>query len=137
MLPTFQISFGKDSNLLDLVLTESCNRIFCVEHLPPLGGIEHGHHVLNFKYSYKKNSKRNSTQLKNKLLYRNGKYDDLSKYFSSFDWDNEFMNLDANVCYIKWMDIYYSGQWRSVMEAKYANEYPKVRKKTQKVSQNF
>ncbi len=32
---------------------------------------------------------------------------------------------------------YDSRQWRSVMEAKYANENPKVRKKTQKVSQNF
>jgi hypothetical protein len=45
LLPTFQVSFGSVSNLLDLVLSESNNRIDCLKHLPPLGGFEHGHHL--------------------------------------------------------------------------------------------
>ena len=50
--PTFQIKTGCERNVLDLIITECENRIFLVKHLPPLGGIEHGHHVITFNYSF-------------------------------------------------------------------------------------
>ena len=47
--PTFQIKFGVESNVLDLIITENDNRVISINHHPPLGGIEHGHHVISFR----------------------------------------------------------------------------------------
>ena len=55
--PTFQVKLGSDSNVLDLIITECENRLFLVKHFPPLGGIDHGHHVITFNYSYINNIK--------------------------------------------------------------------------------
>ncbi|XP_065658620.1 uncharacterized protein LOC136083141 [Hydra vulgaris] len=74
LLPTFQVSFGFDTNLLDLVLTENRNRVFSLNHLPPLGN-----------------------------------YEELSKYFTSFNWENEFKDLNASQAYKKWLSIYHTG----------------------------
>ena len=41
LMPTFQVDFGSESNILDLVLSESGNRISYLKHYPPLGGIAH------------------------------------------------------------------------------------------------
>ena len=72
LLPTFQVSYGSESNLLDLVLSESNNRIDNLKHLPPLGGIEHGHHVLNFNYNFKNEKIDSETEGKHKILFKSG-----------------------------------------------------------------
>ena len=72
--PTFQIKTGCESNVLDLIITECENRIFLVKHLPPLGGIEHGHHVITFNYSFL-NSHKEKPITKKKILYKKGDYD--------------------------------------------------------------
>jgi hypothetical protein len=109
LLPTFQVSFGSESNLLDLILSENGNRINCLEHLPPLGGISHGHHVLRFNYSFKDERINGKSQIKQKLLFKRGNYSELSEYFSSFNWEKEFQDLDANECYKKWLKVYHLG----------------------------
>lgn len=109
LLPTFQVCLGSESNLLDLILSENGNRINCLEHLPPLGGISHGHHVLRFNYSFKDENTDGKSQVKQKLLFKRGNYSELSEYFSSFNWEKEFQDLDANECYKKWLKIYNLG----------------------------
>jgi hypothetical protein len=94
LLPTFQVSFESERNLLDLILSENGNRINCLEHLPPLGGISHGHHVLRFNYSFKDERINGKSQIKQKLLFKRGNYSELSEYFSSFNWEKEFQDLD-------------------------------------------
>jgi hypothetical protein len=47
--PSFQNNIGEMTNVLDLILTECKNRVFELIHLPPLGGINHGHHIIKFK----------------------------------------------------------------------------------------
>ena len=94
-MPNFQVSFGYECNLLDLVMSESINRINWLKHLPPLGGIEHGHHVLNFNYYYQHEQGLRETMQKCKLLFKRGKYAELSNYFTSFNWEKDLMDLDA------------------------------------------
>ena len=96
-------------NVQKVVLSDSNNRIDCLKHLPPLGGIEHGHHVLNFKYNFKDDRIDSQTKGKHKILFKKGKYKELSVYFSSFNWENEFQDLNANDCYKKWLSIYHVG----------------------------
>nr|XP_047141316.1 uncharacterized protein LOC124816250 [Hydra vulgaris] len=89
--PSFQVKFGIDTNILDLILTDNSNRVYFLEHFPPLGGIDHGHHILKFRFGlsvnecYKKwlrkyeigcekyiptlNLDKNSFQLKNNSLW--------------------------------------------------------------------
>nr|XP_047132600.1 uncharacterized protein LOC124811285 [Hydra vulgaris] len=89
--PSFQVKFGIDTNILDLILTDNSNRVYFHEHFPPLGGIDHGHHILKFRFGlsvnecYKKwlrkyeigcekyiptlNLDKNSFQLKNNSLW--------------------------------------------------------------------
>nr|XP_047141010.1 uncharacterized protein LOC124816050 [Hydra vulgaris] len=48
--PSFQVKFGIDTNILDVILTDNSNRVYFLEHFPPLGGIDHGHHILKFRF---------------------------------------------------------------------------------------
>ncbi|XP_065654666.1 uncharacterized protein LOC136081289 [Hydra vulgaris] len=38
-----------------------------------------------------------------------GNYEELSKYFTSFNWENEFKDLNASQAYKKWLSIYHTG----------------------------
>nr|XP_047135243.1 uncharacterized protein LOC124812503 [Hydra vulgaris] len=89
--PSFQVKFGIDTNILDLILTDNSNRVYFLEHFPPLGGIDYGHHILKFriglsvnecyekwlrkyeigceKYIQTLNLDKNSFQLKNNSLW--------------------------------------------------------------------
>ena len=89
-------------------ISECENRIFLVKHFPPLGGIDHGHHVITFNYSYINNIKENEA-IKKKLLYNKGDYEKLNYYFDNINWSNEYSNLNANESYNKWLSIYNCG----------------------------
>ena len=107
--PSFQANFGINTNILDLILTDNCNRIYTVEHSPPLGGIEHGHHILKYSFSYEKSSHLIKTSKKIKFLYNKGNYNELDLYFKSINWVQEFEGCEVNLCYEKWLKIYESG----------------------------
>ena len=80
-----------------------------MKHYPPLGGIEYGHHVLDFNYYYQHEQSFRETMQKRKLLFKRGKYAELSNYFTSFNWEKNLMDLDAKQAYKKWLDIYHVG----------------------------
>ncbi len=52
--PTFQVKTGIDRNVLALIITENDNRLFNMDHCPPLGNIEHGHHLISFDLWFQK-----------------------------------------------------------------------------------
>ncbi len=93
--------------MLDLIITECENRIFLVKHLPPLGGIEHGHHVITFNYSINNHKEKHIT--KKKILYNKGDYEKLNDYFEDINWCYEFLNSNANDSYNKWLKIFNNG----------------------------
>jgi hypothetical protein len=107
---TFQ-KFGRTTNTLDLILTETSNRIYMLQHLPPLktGPQDCGHLVLDFRYSLATDTTTRHSDYKCKHAYNKGKYEELEKYFNSFDWENVFQNLTVNECYTKWLEIYETG----------------------------
>ena len=82
-------------------MSENNNRVSCLKHLPPLGGIEHGHHVLNFHFHYIRNENQTPAHESRKFIFKKGNYRDLSKFFSCIDWEVEFKDLDAKQCYKK------------------------------------
>ncbi|XP_065681383.1 uncharacterized protein LOC136095090 [Hydra vulgaris] len=104
----FQVKFGIDTNILDLILTDNSNRVYFLEHFPPLGGIDHGHHILKFRFGYE--NKPNLLILlqtrKKRFLWKNGNYKALDLYFNNINWINEFEGLSVNECYKKWFRKY-------------------------------
>jgi hypothetical protein len=68
-------------------------------HQPPFGGIDHGHHIISFNYYYKKDTIDSKIKNKQKLLYNRGKYEELSKYYSSFVREEILKDLDAKQAY--------------------------------------
>ncbi|XP_065683341.1 uncharacterized protein LOC136096115 [Hydra vulgaris] len=109
--PSFQVKFGIDTNILDLILTDNSNRVYFLEHFPPLGGIDHGHHILNFRFGYesKPNLLISLQTRKKKFLWKNGNYKALDLYFNNINWINEFEGLSVNECYEKWLRKYEIG----------------------------
>ena len=64
-------------------MSENNNRISCLKHLPPLGGIEHVHHVLNFHFHYNRNENQSPAHESRKFIFKNGYYRDLSLFVAS------------------------------------------------------
>jgi hypothetical protein len=82
------------------------NRIFKLEHLPPLGVIIHAHQVLKFSYSTEGSENVKKVE-KFKFNYKEGNYSKISASILEIDWKNEFKNLNTNEQYeIKWVKIY-------------------------------
>ncbi len=93
---------NETTNILDYTLTESQHRILALNHLPPPGNIDHGHHVLVFNYTYLNDIKK--TKLKNsKILYHKGKYSDLNLFFTNIDWDLELYGPNIDKVYNKFL----------------------------------
>ncbi|XP_065678163.1 uncharacterized protein LOC124818192 [Hydra vulgaris] len=109
--PSFQVKFGIDTNILDLILTDNSNRVYFLEHFPPLGGINHSHHILKFRFGYenKPNLLISLQTRKKKFLWKNGNYKALDLYFNNINWINEFEGLSVNECYEKWLRKYEIG----------------------------
>nr|XP_047143057.1 uncharacterized protein LOC124817257 [Hydra vulgaris] len=95
----------------NLILTDNSNRVYFLEYFPPLGGIDHGHHILKFRFGYEnKPSLLISLQTrKKKFLWKNGNYKALDLYFNNINWVNEFKGLSVNECYEKWLRKYEIG----------------------------
>jgi hypothetical protein len=106
--PSFQNNIGEMTNVLDLILTECKNRVFELIHLPPLGGINHGHHIITFKYGFESCAS-NSLFTKEKFIYNKGKFDEMSEYFENINWCSEFQNMDANSSYERLLAMYHDG----------------------------
>jgi hypothetical protein len=119
ILPNFyQNNVNETTNLLDYIITESECRIFSIDHQPPLGNIEHGHHIKTFNFSYLKTNTEDR-DLGEMFLYQKGKYDQFENFLNETNWIKEFINLNADECYKKWLDIYNEGCSRFI---------PKIRK---------
>ncbi len=115
---TFQNNVNETTNVLDYVITNSEHRILSMDHQPPLGNIEHGHHIITFNFSYIKAYIKNR-DLGEMFLCQKGKYDQFEDFLNGKNWLKEFINLNADECYNKWLDIYNEGCSRFI---------PKIRK---------
>ena len=83
---TFQDGDGNLTNTLDLLFTDSINRVDSVEDSPPLGGnISKAHLVLSWKYNLKSQTGYIPKYKKTKYLYIKADHVRISDFLNGID----------------------------------------------------
>jgi hypothetical protein len=104
---TFQTSDGNLTNTLDLIFTESENRIDAVKTRAPLGvSLQKAHLVLSWDFNLKSSLGVNLEYKKSKFMYKKGDYKKLSEFLDTHDWANKFRDKDVQFCYSEFLRIY-------------------------------
>jgi hypothetical protein len=92
---------------LDLIFTDSQNRIDVVESQPPLGlNLKKAHLVLSWDFNLKTFSRVNLEYKKSKFMYKKGDYKKLSEFLNTQDWENMFRDKDVQYSYSEFLRIY-------------------------------
>ncbi|CAF1120063.1 unnamed protein product, partial [Brachionus calyciflorus] len=104
--PTFVKSSGISENVLDLIITESSDRILDIESSPPLGNVQQGHLVLEWIYRTCSNSKKNLSSLNSDFNFRKADFLSMSSEFSNRDWPGIFKNKTSNEMYEAFINEY-------------------------------
>jgi hypothetical protein len=104
--PTYQDACGIDKSLLDLVITESNDRIYNICHGPPLGAVSKGHHTLFWDYTLRTCENTDSNFKSSKYNYQKGDYQSLSEFISKLNWNQILANLSADQMYEKFIEYY-------------------------------
>jgi hypothetical protein len=104
---TYQ-EFSKLTNLLDLVITESKERVYELQSGPALGGKNHGHLCLSWKYGLKK-SILNSFEDKFRQTnynFKKGNYGGMRSFFGNINWFEIFDGKNIGDSYKLFLEIY-------------------------------
>ena len=100
----------KLTNVLDLVITESKERVYELEPGHVLGGKDNGHLCLTWKYSLKHVISEGSLGFnrfeKTKYNFKKGNYDGMRSFFDSINWSEIFDKKNVGDCYKKFLEIY-------------------------------
>jgi Reverse transcriptase (RNA-dependent DNA polymerase) len=97
--PSFHNTHGGLSNFLDLVLTESNNRVYNVESGPPLNDNAKQYHVSIEWCIATASGIRNPTFERSKHNFRLADFNRLSQELQRTDWDILFQDKSINTCY--------------------------------------
>lgn len=103
--PTFVKSDGQANRILDLVITDSHDRIHHVNSFSPLGNLKQGHIVLNWNYN---------VSLSNEVLkydprvfnYRRADFLGISVKLDKKNWSEIFANKNTNEMYEAFLTEY-------------------------------
>nr|XP_047141009.1 uncharacterized protein LOC124816049 [Hydra vulgaris] len=124
--PSFQVKFGIDTNILDVILTDNSNRVYFLEHFPPLGGIDHGHHILKFRFGLSVNE-----------CYEKW----LRKYEIGCEKYIPTLNLDKNSFQLKNNSLWMTSELKSMCKEKkkcwFRNRNSDIKKLVKKSIRNF
>ena len=101
---TFQLDENTCNNILDLVISESDDRIDEIIHLPPVTSLKKSHHVL--KWDFKVHSEPLNDYRTEKRVFSKGDYVKMSEHFESIDWQKSFLGLNVNDCYDTFLNVY-------------------------------
>ena len=100
----------KLTNVLDLVITESKERVYELEPGHVLGGKDNGHLCLTWKYNLKHASLNSSVVIdkfkKSKYNFKKGNYDGMRSFFDSINWSEIFDKKNVGDCYKKFLEIH-------------------------------
>ena len=98
------------TNTLDLVITESKERVYELEPGSVLGGKDNGHLCLTWKYSLKKASLNSSDggdkYRKNRFNFKKGNYNGMRSFFDICNWSEIFDGKSIGDCYKKFLEIF-------------------------------
>ena len=93
---TFQTEEGKLSNILDLVLAESDERIHEIRTGPPLGEITKAHLTLEWSFFLNVNSSKvGRGDIERVVMYKNGDYEKINIELLEYDWEVLFHGKDV------------------------------------------
>ena len=101
--PTFHLNDRDPGSLLDLIITNAPDRIFCLESKPPLGDIERTHSVIYWEYVIKEPCRFERVERPN---VRKADFQRISEEISEVDWEMLFQDKDVNACYIEFLKYY-------------------------------
>ncbi|CAF1100150.1 unnamed protein product, partial [Brachionus calyciflorus] len=108
--PTFQLSNESPKSILDLIITDNSERIYYIDHSPPLGTKNKGHLTLKWNYELKFPTKNVSNIFSSSCYnFRKGDYAAFSGFFNGLNWKQIFTGLDVNQMYEKFIDYYDMG----------------------------
>jgi len=103
---TFQQDDSRLTNLSDLVITESKERIYELKPGPILGGQDFGHLSLSWRYGLKVSVESGKRFRKTRLDFKNGDYVGMKLFFGCKNWAEIFEEVNVGVCYKKFLGIY-------------------------------
>ncbi len=97
--PTFSNAKGQRINFLDLVISNSSDRVFNIEPGPPLSDDCVQYHVsitgsVGLSHPYQKR-----TFVRSSFNYKKADFRNLSKEFERIDWSEKFRDQNTNECY--------------------------------------
>ena len=98
---TFQQEYSRLTNLLDLIITESKERVYELKPGRVLGGKEHGHLSMSWKYVIK-NECANSfgdNYRRTKFNFKKGNYVGMGEFFDGIRWLEILENKNVVDCY--------------------------------------
>lgn len=105
--PTFHRIAGHQGNTLDLIITDSAERIEEVGSEGNIGSTAQGHAMLTWKYtSTQSDINEPVTETPTKLAYKKGNYEQLTNFINKINWEKLFRDLDVEKCYTKFLEIY-------------------------------
>ncbi|CAF0947105.1 unnamed protein product, partial [Brachionus calyciflorus] len=105
--PTFQTHIDHPKSILDLIITENSERVYNINHGPPLGNKNKGHLTLRWDYILKPDqSTINNSFRSSSYNYQHGDFDSISRLIGEINWDKLFDGLDADKMYDKFVSIY-------------------------------
>jgi hypothetical protein len=104
---TYRKMENHTGSILDLVITDSIERVLEWEISPPLGDLTFGHSVITWKYAVEKEVSGIGENRK-KLNFKKGNYEGINIEFNSVDWVQVFHEKGVNECYEIFLDKYES-----------------------------
>ena len=103
---TFQQSPMRMTNLLDLIITESNERVYNLRQGGILGDTDKGHISMTWNYAIKEAVERNLTFSKHSFRYNKGNYAAMSEYFCGLNWGDLLECDNTQDIYDKFLEYY-------------------------------
>ena len=102
--PTFQQNDNTKTNVLDLLISDSPDRIFNINYDAPLSSKDKNHVVLTWDFYLM--DKQSSGNTINNLNYVKGNYSRMNEYFVGINWEEMFNNKTVEQCYDSFLHHY-------------------------------
>ena len=103
--PTFQRADGQINNTLDLIISDTPERISELAFTAPLGKTKQGHLCLTWNYHLSQPIKQERTS-SIKFALKKGNYDKINQKFIDQNWDELFNHKTTNECYNLFQEKY-------------------------------
>ncbi|RMZ95631.1 RNA-directed DNA polymerase from mobile element jockey-like, partial [Brachionus plicatilis] len=102
--PTFRTN--KYASTLDLIFTESGNRVIDIACSPALGDIEKAHQSIIWKYDLKHDSRVSRLLNRPRYVYHKADFELLNDFFNSINWLEDLKTLSIQSSYDKFIQVY-------------------------------